>query len=175
MTVTGRLSSFWDKAAPYLVAGLGAFVLILTIDNHVLAQSAANLSQQNLNSQNNHHAATDKKNAQLAQALREANAALADVKESAAVIEYEGGVIAYQNGQIIAAQQQGHATQALQVQMANTQAEFQTQLNDDEATLKTALIAGQAQINTYLHYLTCIGTNPTNTTVCGAAPTLPAT
>lgn len=68
---------------------------------------------------------------------------------------------------IIAAQQQGHA---LLMAVAGLQMEINQQLPAAVA----GLTKGQAQINAYLHYLTCLGTNPTNSAVCGAAPPLPA-
>lgn len=178
-----KTKSFWsfitNKISPVALAVLlvvslafsaGAFGYVLwsqrTIVN--LSQQDYNLSKRSLISQNNHHASTVKSQAQQA-------ALLMEVKQSAAAIQYLGGVIIYQNGEIIAAQQQGHATQALQVQMANTQAEFQVQLNQDETMLKTALISGQAQINAYLGYLTCLTVNMSNQAVCGTAPALPST
>lgn len=119
------------------------------------------LTLANLVSQNHHHAATVKTDDQL-------KVALTELKAAAAAIEYEGGVIAYQNGEIIAAQQSGHAT--LMVIQA-----LQTEVSQELPAATAALKAGQAQINAYLHFLTCIGTNPTNTAVCGAAPPLPPT
>ena len=164
----GRLTRLWDAVAPWLVAALAAFVLILTIDNHFLAQEAKNLSQANLTSQDNHHANTVKAQKAAATADAELATALRELKASAAAIEYEGGVIAYQNGEIIQAQQQGHAT--LMVLQA-----LQNEVSQEVPAATVALKAGQAQINAYLHYLTCLGTHQSNTAVCGSAPPLPPT
>lgn len=132
------------------------------------AATIKNLTAQNLSSQNNHHAATAKIDAQLA-------AALADVKAEAEAIEYEGGVIIFQNAElkakddeIIAAQGQGHALQEAVLSL-------QQEINQDVPELKLGLNNGQAQINTFLHWLGCVGTNPTNATTCGAEPPLPST
>lgn len=153
--------SVWERVAPWIVGAGAIAVLLLTIDNHVLAQDAKNLSQQNLNSQNHHHAATVKKDAQL-------QAALNDVQQSAAAIKYLGGVIVYQNGQIIAGQQQGHAT-------LNVLTALQQELTGAETSVGGALVKGQAQINAYFGYLTCLVTNTSDQAACGAAPPLPAT
>lgn len=126
-----------------------------------LAQTSVNLSRQNLRSQDNHHANTVKKDAQLQVAIDE-------VKQSAAAIKYLLGVVTYEGAEIINAQQSGHAT-------LMAIAALQMEVSQDLPQATTALKAGQAQINTYLHYLTCLGTNPTNAAVCGAAPPLPPT
>lgn len=148
----------------------GAFGYVLwsqrTLVN--LSQQNYNLSKAALISQNNHHANTVKTQAQLAEALAEANAALETVKAAAAVIEYEGGVIAYQNGEIIAAQQAGHAL------LLTIQA-IQAEVGQDEQKLSTALTAGQQQINAFDHYALCVGENPTNPSTCGTEPPLPST
>lgn len=178
-----KTKSFWsfitNKISPVALAVLlvltlafsaGAFGYVLwsqrTIVN--LSQENYNLSKASLISQNNHHASTVK--AQQAQA-----ALLMEVKQSAAAIQYLGGVIVYQNAQlksddelIISAQAQGHAL------LATVQA-LQTDLTTDEQSLGGKLTAGQAQINVYLGYLSCITTNMSNQAICGAAPPLPAT
>lgn len=175
MRITDRLASLWDKAVPWLVAGLGLFVLLLTIDNHILAQANNNLAQQgkslaeqNLNSQNHHHASTVKKDAQLQQALNE-------LKASAAAIQYEGGVIAYQGGEqkilldeVLAAQAQGHA-------LLMAVAGLQMEINQDVPALKFGLNVGQMEISNFLHYTACLGTHPTDIAVCGTEPPLPST
>lgn len=173
------LSFVTDKISPVALAlvllvvlafGGAAFGYILWSQRTIVNLSEENkaLAQQNLISQNNHHASTDKKNTQLAAALNEANTALTEVKASAAAIQYEGGVIAYQNGEIIAAQQAGHAT-------LNAITALQMQLSGAETSVGAALTKGQAQINAYLGYLTCLVTNMSNQAVCGSAPPLPVT
>lgn len=173
------LSFITEKVSPIALAlillivlafGGAAFGYILWSQRTILNLSQENqaLATQNLNSQNNHHANTVKTQAQLTAALNAANASLAEVKESAAVIEYEGGVIAFQNGIIIAAQQQGHNTLAAIQQI-------QMEVGADEQKLAAALNTGQAEINAYLVYLSCLGKNSGNTAVCGSAPPLPPT
>lgn len=171
-----KTKSFWsfitNKISPVALAIVIVAFLVLggaTLGYVVYSQrTILALSQQNLNSQNNHHTSNVKTQAQLQEALNEANAALVVVKQSAAVIEYEGGVIAFQNGEIIAAQQAGHAT-------LNAITALEGQLSGAESSVGGALVTGQAQINAYLNYLTCLTTNMSNQVVCGAAPPLPPT
>lgn len=157
----GRLAHLWDVAAPWIVGVLAMLALLGLGAVLLLAAEGKDLARQDLNSQNNHHASTVKKDSQLQQALNEANAALAEVKQEAAAIKAEGEII-------IAAQQQGHDTLTA---VAALQMEVSTELPKAVAGLTN----GQAQINAYLGYLTCLGKNPTNPAVCGAVPTLPAT
>lgn len=158
----------WGKTATVIVVLSVAFALSAgawAVDNSYvtrqLAQENKTLALLNLRSQNNHHASTIRKDAQLQQALNE-------LKSAAGVIQYEGAVLAYQNGEIIAAQQQGHATLAVMQAL-------QQEINADVPALSGALKLGQAQINAYLNYLTCLTLNPTNAATCGAAPPLPPT
>jgi multidrug efflux pump subunit AcrA (membrane-fusion protein) len=172
--MTEKMSPVALAVTLLLVAALaiGAFSYVLwsqrTIVN--LSQENYNLSKASLISQNNHHAATVK--AQKAQA-----ALLKEVQQSASVIQYLGGVIIYQNAQlksadqqIIAGQQQGHAT-------LNAINAIEQQLSAAESSVGAKLTQGQAQINAYLGYLTCLGLSDGsgNQASCGAAPPLPAT
>lgn len=157
-----------DRTVSWGVAVLAVIAFFSIVGNVFQDRTIVNLSQQNLNSQNAHHAATIKKDKELQEALNTANIAITELKASAAAIQYEGGVIAYQNGEIIAAQQAGHATLA-----AITGLEMQ--LTQAEGSVGATLVGGQTQINAYLKYLTCLGTNQSNVAVCGSAPALPAT
>lgn len=104
-------------------------------------------------SQNNHHSETVKSNALL--------------QSEAVAIDAEGKIIIDQNTEIL----QDHAqTQSTLDALTALQGEFNTAQKQDGA----AVLGGQAQINTYFGYLTCIvlhGDSP----ACGAAPPLPQT
>lgn len=117
------------------------------------SKTSARFARANLISQNNHHTATVKADA----AIENAEGAIA----------YEGGVITYLLGEITASQQAGHQTLA---ELQSLQEEINVELPNAVAALRT----GQAQINAYLAYLTCLDTS-TKTDACGAAPPLPPT
>lgn len=170
----------WGKASVVIVVlalAAGIYGLAWGLNNSfVVRQQSAEiiaLTRQSITSGNRHHAETAKQNAHLQQALDE-------LKQAAAAIEYEGGVIAYQNGElnqkddaIIAAQQQGHA-------LLMTVQALALQLSQAETSVGAALVKGQAQINAYLAYLTCLGTHPAtaeldNIAICGTPPPLPPT
>lgn len=179
----------WDRFSDYAIVLVGLAALGLLVFGVISAHSADNNSaaalansetakqnsaaakataEKSLIAQRNNHRQNVATQAQIKQLLGE-------LTDEAAAIQYEGGVITFlsaENGQkddeILAAQAQGHA-------LLEAVAGLQAEINQDVPELKTGLDNGQAQINTYLHYLTCIGTNPTNSTVCGAAPPLPAT
>lgn len=116
------------------------------------AKAAARFAKENLISQNNHHAATVK--------------ADAAILAAEAVISYEGGVITFLLAEIAQGQQQGHQT------LAEVQA-LQMEVTVELPAAVAALEKGQAEINAYLGYLTCLNLS-TNASTCGAAPPLPS-
>lgn len=150
----GRLTA---KVVTVLAVAAALYGFAWGIDNaHAardLAQTGVNLSRQNLRSQNNHHEATVK--------------ADQDIENAEGAIAYEGGVITYLLGEITQQQQAGHQTLA---QLQSLQQEINVELPDAVAALRT----GQAQINAYLEYLTCLNLT-TDPATCGTAPPLPST
>lgn len=158
----GRLTA---RILIVLAIAAGIYGLAWGIENaHTardLAQTSVNLSRQNLKSQDNHHANTVKTQARLAAAQQQ-------LEQSADAIKYLLGVVTYEGGEILSAQQSGHATLA-------AIAALQMEVSQDLPQATAALKAGQAQINAYLRYLTCLGTNPSNQVICGSPPPLPST
>jgi hypothetical protein len=185
----GWIRRGWERFSDYAIVLIGLAGLAALIFGVISAHSADNNSaaaltnsqvaransaaakaaaQKSLRIQKHYHQQNVASQAQIKQLLSE-------VKDEAAAIEYEGGVITFlsaENGQkddeILAAQAQGHA-------LLTAVAGLQMEINQDVPELRLGLNNGQAQINAYLYYLTCVGTNPTNATVCGAAPPLPTT
>ena len=174
-----KTKSFWafvtEKISPVALAvvllvvlalGTGAFIYVLNSQRTIvnLVQQNRALALLNLNSQTDHHASAARKDAELQQALNEANAALVELKTDAAEIKYLTGVAAYQNGVII----NDHTSTAAALALIDS-------VISEIPQFKTDVISGVGQINTYLSYLTCLTTHTTNVAVCGAVPSLPST
>jgi hypothetical protein len=126
---------------------LGAYDIWITAQSGRQLDEIQSLTNKSIAVSNNHHASSVQKDDEIQKAVDIANGALAEISANQKTNE---GVLA---------------------QVKALQSDLDSLVPQATSEIK----AGQAQINAYLVYLSCLGTHPGNVAVCGATPPLPPT